>query len=77
MRISAVDLRDYRKYYGINQTALARRLGVTQGYIAQLECGYCSIPDYIATKLGITAELLSNIRAVKAERLALFPQYQK
>jgi len=32
-------VRDYRKSQGLNQTAFARKLGVTQSYISQLENG--------------------------------------
>lgn len=69
------DLKDYRAFYGLSQRAIAKVLGVSQTYIVMLESGECKIPDYVPLRLGVTTEQMQNIRMVKAERLALYPQY--
>ncbi|WP_336046762.1 helix-turn-helix transcriptional regulator [Solibacillus ferritrahens] len=76
MELTATTIKDYRYHYGITQETLARKLGVTQSYIAHIESGSREIPGYFAKQLGITAELVQVMQEVKAERLSLFPQYQ-
>lgn len=77
MTITATDLKDYRIFYGLSQRAMAQLIGVSQTFVVMLESGERNMPDYLPQRLGLTYEQLQNIRAVKAERLAMYPQYQK
>ena len=77
MELNATIIKDYRKHFGITQDTLAQKIGVTQSYIAHIESGSREIPGYFAKQLGITKELIQTMQSVKAERMALFPQYQK
>lgn len=77
MTITPTDLKDYRMFYGLSQRAMAQLIGVSQTFVVMLESGERNIPDYLTDRLGLTAEQLENIRAVKAERMAMYPQYQK
>ena len=77
MKITPSDLKDYRTYYGLSQRSLAKVLGISQTYVMLLEKGERLMPDYVADRLGLTFEQLQYIRKAKAERLAMYPQYQK
>ena len=72
MRLSASDLKEIRKYFAINQSQLAQKLGVTQSYIAHMERNAAPVPIFIADKLGITPELLEEMKRSNAERMTLF-----
>lgn len=77
MEITATDFKDYRAYYGLSLRAMAQILGVSHTYVAMLESGERNMPGYLPQRLGLTYEQLQNIRSVKSERLAMYPQYQK
>ena len=77
MTITPTDLKDYRMFYGLSQRAMAQLIGVSQTFVVMLESGERKIPFYLTDRLGLTYEQLQNIRAVKAERMAMYPQYQK
>lgn len=77
MTITPTDLKDYRMFYGLSQRAMAQLIGVSQTFVVMLESGERNMPEYLTDRLGLTAEQLENIRAVKAERMAMYPQYQK
>ena len=70
MKLTATDLKDIRKYYGITQQELADRLGITQSYVAHFERNAIEIPPYVAVRLGVTGEQLAIIKHAKLERKA-------
>lgn len=57
MTTQATDLRLARKHKGWNQAELARRLGVSQGYVSLLESGDRPVPMHLASTLVRLLEL--------------------
>lgn len=62
MRLNAARLRLARYNRGLTQRALAARVGLTNGYISELECGEANGSPkslkLIADELGVTVEYL-------------------
>ncbi len=44
-------IKDFRKSNKISQIDLAAYLGVTQGFVSQIEKGICPIPDWVISKI--------------------------
>ena len=70
------DVRNARKAAGLNQEALAEKLGVSQGYVSLLERNQRPVPAHLATKLASVLEMAPTVlpvrdaKSLKSDQLA-------